>query len=246
MTITLLWPVDRSKVFITSSWQDHLNRPGYNPLYAGTDLAGQEMPLMGSHYNGKVLQAMWSNSGYGYTTFVEYGGIVRIRNAHQKDLRVSVGDIVNPDTVLGIMDSTGNSTGTHTHFEVWILRDGVWRNVDPLDTKNGIILTNNRTLLESLDGSDIPEVKPVFDFLDLIPQITVKPTPVITSYINMRKFPMVTAAKIGEVRPGDRCTYLGYKEDWLGNIWFLIRKHDDLCGWCAAYYGGEYWIMREE
>jgi len=85
----IMWPCDRNNVWITDDWSEHLQRPGYNRAYAGTDLAGPEQPLNPSQYNGKVLQAMWSNAGYGYTTFVEHydpsgKAVLRIRNAHQK------------------------------------------------------------------------------------------------------------------------------------------------------------------
>ena len=47
--------------------------------------------------------------------------------SHCESLAVEVGDIVKAGDVLGIMGTTGKSTGVHVHFEVII--DGV--KVDP-------------------------------------------------------------------------------------------------------------------
>ena len=91
--ITVLWPCDRAQVWLSSDWEDHVARPGYNRAYAGTDLAGQEQPLRSSQCGGKVLQAMWSTQGYGFTVFVEYAGILRTRVAHLKNLEVEIGHV---------------------------------------------------------------------------------------------------------------------------------------------------------
>lgn len=243
--ITILWPCERSKVWISSTWQDHLNRPGYNRDYAGTDLAGIEQPLRPSQYNGKVLQSMWSTAGYGYTTFIEHSGILRIRNAHQKTLGVKVGDIVNPSQSLGIMDSTGNSTGTHTHWEVWLKYSTGWRNVDPLDPSHGIQIVNDPAMLVALPGEEIPPMDPVFTPPALPDLVMVKPTYKITTWINLRQRPSLNATKIGEIKPGQEWVYWGYKVDTLGNYWYALRK-GDVVGWAAGYYNGELWLEQVE
>ncbi len=63
MMVNLLWPCERSTVWISSTWEQHLRRPGYNREYAGVDLAGQEQPLRPDQFDGRVLQSMMSYSG---------------------------------------------------------------------------------------------------------------------------------------------------------------------------------------
>jgi len=241
--ITVQWPVDRNKVIISSSWQDHLNRPGYNRAYAGTDLAGAEQPLRPSQFNGKILQAMWSTQGYGYTTFVEHGNLLRIRNAHQKNIAVSVGQIVNPQDFLGTLGTTGNSTGNHTHWEVWLKYDTGWRNIDPLDESMGIQIVNNTNELIPL-GDDVPDSIPPPEFeLPKIPELpNTKVTAKVTSWVNIRSLPKANSYDLGDIRPGDVCELCGYKVDSYGNIWFAIKK-DDIVGWAAAYYNGQSWMQ---
>jgi len=246
--ITVIYPCDRNNVWMTCDWACHLKRPGYKAQYAGTDYAGPEQPLWVSQYNGKVLQSMWSNLGYGNTTFVEHydqagNGVLRIRNAHQKDLAVSVGDIVQPGDLLGTMDSTGNSTGTHTHWEVWIKTHGSWQNIDPLNLSNGVKIVANKESLETLDGSE-PIPQPKFK----IPNVAFVPCKnMLYDPINLRTLPHTSAGAriIGRVEPASIWEYCGSKTDTVGNVWFALRKGDKI-GWAAAYYNGAAWIVPQE
>ena len=240
--ITVLWPCERPQVWISSTWEDHVARPGYNRAYAGIDLAGQEQPLRASQlYGGKVLQAMWSTQGYGYTVFIEYAGILRTRTAHMKNLAVGIGQIVGPYTYLGTMDSTGNSTGTHVHWEVWLNRNGTWVNIDPLNAVNGIQVVNDPAMLIPLDGSEdtMPGEYEIPEFPQLV---NVTPTQLIAGWINLRALPKTTSSVIlGKVKSGETWEAFGSATDSLGNIWYGLRKNDQV-GWAAAYYGGQKWL----
>lgn len=239
--ITALWPCERSKVVISSDWQDHLARPGYNRDYAGTDLAGPEQPLRASQRNGKVLQAMWSTQGYGYTVFVEYGGALRTRVAHLKNLGVKIGEIVGPESYLGTMDSTGNSTGTHVHWEVWLKREGQWVNIDPLAEVNGVQVTNDPAQLKELAGAE--DVTPVEYEIPAFPGLViVTPTEAISSWINLRALPRTSSsAVLGKVKTGESWEAFASTTDSLGNIWYGLRN-GSYVGWAAAYYGGMKWL----
>ena len=245
--ITILYPCDISKCVITDDWQEHLQRPGYKREYAGTDLAslgGVELPLCASQFDGKVLQAMFSSQGYGYTTFVEYGGVLRVRNAHQKNLNVKVGDIVNPGDLLGLMDSTGNSTGTHDHFEVWLKIDGVWKNIDPLSKTYNIRLVSNKSMLLPLGDPD-PLPAPQFKISEIPLYSQVKTSPMVTKWLNLRAEPYIGARDLNNVYPGKLWDFLDCYQESNGNIWFAI-KHGTKVGWSAAYYNGETWLVPHE
>lgn len=61
-------------------------------------------------------------SGYGNTIEIDHGNGYVTRYGHNSKNLVAVGDPVRDGDVIGKVGSTGRSTGTHVHFEVW--RDG--------------------------------------------------------------------------------------------------------------------------
>ena len=56
--------------------------------------------------------------GYGNSVDIDHGGGVVTRYAHEEKLLVSEGQMVAAGDVIGLMGSTGHSTGCHVHFEV--------------------------------------------------------------------------------------------------------------------------------
>lgn len=101
--------------------------------HTGLDIA---CPLGTSLYaaeDGVVAYAGWNTGGYGYMTIINHGGGLYTRYAHQKTggVLVKVGESVTRGQVIGLMGSTGRSTGSHLHFEVMIGSYSSRRN--PLD-----------------------------------------------------------------------------------------------------------------
>ncbi len=67
----------------------------------------------------KTSQCGW-NGGYGCYVIVDHGGGITTLYAHNSKLMVAVGDEVNQGDVVGLLGSTGRSTGPHLHFEIRI------------------------------------------------------------------------------------------------------------------------------
>lgn len=237
--ITILWPC--TGFVITDDWQDHMSRPGYGRAYAGTDLARTPCPLRGSQYGGKVLQAMMSTQGYGYTTLVEYAGddgpVLRIRNAHQEYLGVKIGDKVDPGVNVGGLGTTGNSTGNHDHFEIWLKLADVWTNVDPLDPRFEIKMVYDPAELKPLGGG-IVVPPPVFTPVEIPKMPVVKTSVTVTAFLNLREQPYVSARRVGQVNPGEEWKAFAVATDNYTNIWYGLARGNKI-GWAAAYYGGE-------
>jgi murein DD-endopeptidase MepM/ murein hydrolase activator NlpD len=59
-----------------------------------------------------------SYQGFGRIVAIQHGKHMSSVYAHFEDLRVAVGQLVHRETVLGVVGSSGRSTGPHLHFEV--------------------------------------------------------------------------------------------------------------------------------
>ena len=90
---------------------------GQYPSHNGVDIAAP----IGTHIyaadSGVVTKALYTNVGYGVYLEIEHGGYQTLYG-HCSRLLVSVGQQVTQGQVVAYMGSTGNSTGSHLHFEV--------------------------------------------------------------------------------------------------------------------------------
>ena len=85
-------------------------------FHSGVDIAGSGSVI--SSRAGTVTSASYSGT-YGHTVIVDHGGGYSTLYAHLKpNLSVSTGQKVSQGQQLGVMGSTGRSTGVHLHFEV--------------------------------------------------------------------------------------------------------------------------------
>ncbi len=101
--------------------------------HKGIDISGANASgsLVVAGATGKVIEAGWSNGGYGNYVLIDHGNGVETLYAHMLDnsLMVSVGDIVPKGQAIGRVGNTGYSFGAHLHFEVRI--NGVKQNPAP-------------------------------------------------------------------------------------------------------------------
>lgn len=107
----LSWPAVGGYI---SSYQG--NRWGR--FHKGIDIARPSNYNILAADNGKVTFA-GREGGYGNMVKINHNnGIVTVY-AHLQSIDVSVGQTVSSGEKIGVMGSTGNSTGTHLHFEVY-------------------------------------------------------------------------------------------------------------------------------
>jgi murein DD-endopeptidase MepM/ murein hydrolase activator NlpD len=92
---------------------------GYNSCHTGIDISGSSGQLIFAAAAGKVLDIRTSGP-YGNHTIVDHGDGLATMYAHQSRFAVSPGDRVKKGQLIGYVGSTGFSTGSHLHFEVWI------------------------------------------------------------------------------------------------------------------------------
>ncbi|MDT8311459.1 MAG: M23 family metallopeptidase [Methylophaga sp.] len=99
---------------------------GKKVFHDGIDIAGKTGTTVHNVADGIVSWA-GVKGGYGGLVEIDHGNGYMTRYAHNKTLKVKVGDRVAKGDVLALMGSSGRSTGPHVHFE--ILKNG--KSVNP-------------------------------------------------------------------------------------------------------------------
>ena len=82
------------------------------------DIANNAQPAIIAADGGTVVASGWNNTGYGNMVLVAHGNGYETLYAHMSQILVSMGQHVSQGQQIGVMGSTGRSTGTHLHFEV--------------------------------------------------------------------------------------------------------------------------------
>jgi len=92
---------------------------GYSVFHRGVDLnevlGAPVYPIM----DGRVEAIYYSRFSYGNHVMVNHGSGFKSLYAHLAKITVEVGEEVDKNTVLGTVGSTGWSTGSHLHLEVY-------------------------------------------------------------------------------------------------------------------------------
>jgi murein DD-endopeptidase MepM/ murein hydrolase activator NlpD len=120
-TGTFVWP---STIHSLSGY--HFD-PSIN--HYGIDEAGHLGSPIYATDSGVVVYAGWSNVGYGNMIVIDHGNGWQSLYAHLSEIDVGCGQSVDQGDTIGLMGSTGNSTGPHLHFE---LRSATYGRVDPV------------------------------------------------------------------------------------------------------------------
>ncbi len=122
-------------------------RQWYSPwgTYCTCHSWGVDITYTGSNRNliaiadGKVTNVVYGTTGFGYYIIINHGKNVSdgatyvSRYAHCARINVKVGDTVKKGQVIGVMGTTGNSTGVHLDFS--LMKNGSY--VNSLDYYGG-------------------------------------------------------------------------------------------------------------
>jgi LysM repeat protein len=85
----------------------------------GLDIAGGQGTPVRAADSGFVTFAGWQGNGYGNIVIIDHRNGFVTYYAHLSAYYVTAGQSVGQGAIIAGMGSTGNSTGSHLHFEVW-------------------------------------------------------------------------------------------------------------------------------
>lgn len=106
--------------FIWPANNHFLSGYDYNPgaNHSGIDIDGETGDPIYAIDAGVVVYSGWSNFGYGNLIVIDHGNGWQSLYAHLNDIYTVCGQSVFQGTVIGTIGNTGNSSGSHLHFEV--------------------------------------------------------------------------------------------------------------------------------
>ncbi|HLD51341.1 hypothetical protein A3K34_00475 [candidate division WWE3 bacterium RIFOXYC1_FULL_40_10] len=119
-----VWPTTVRYISQYFSWY-------HNGLDIASSASGPMPPLL-TCASGTVVRAGWDPFGLGLHVRIDHGNGYETVYGHMSRIDVSYGEKISRGEVIGLMGSTGNSTGPHIHFIVKY--NGVAQN--PLDFTN--------------------------------------------------------------------------------------------------------------
>ena len=86
-------------------------------FHPGMDIDGERGEQVLAPAGGIVIKASYTG-GYGNMIEIDHGNGISTRYGHLSRIEVSVGDSVSRGALIGLIGSTGRSTGPHLHYEL--------------------------------------------------------------------------------------------------------------------------------
>jgi len=127
--------ISGSLTFIWPSTERYLSGYDYSPEtnHFAIDIAGRLGNPIYAADHGVVVYAGWNDYGYGEMIVIDHGAGWQTLYAHLSVITVNCGQEVYQGDTIGLMGSTGKSTGPHLHFE---MRSDDYGRVNPWDFLN--------------------------------------------------------------------------------------------------------------
>lgn len=122
-----IWPIPKYVEQGLTMWQQITSTFGNRThpitgqpgtMHNGIDISAGGTPPIVAAASGKVVKASDSGDGYGNCVIIQHSDGYYTLYGHMSSLNVTVGENVSQGQQIGIMGTTGNSTGNHLHFEI--------------------------------------------------------------------------------------------------------------------------------
>ncbi len=110
-------------------------------MHSGVDIPGPVGTPIYATADGIVGRTGWVG-GYGNLVEIDHGGAIQTRYGHLSSIIATPGSRVKRGQLIGLMGSTGRSTGSHLHYEVRL--EGRAVNPTPFLRTDGYLLAMER------------------------------------------------------------------------------------------------------
>jgi murein DD-endopeptidase MepM/ murein hydrolase activator NlpD len=120
-SIRFQWPIEREYFWLSSTFGPRKKPNGTWGYHYGIDMAASQGTPVRAASAGVVIEAAYSNKGYGKTVVIDHADGSQTRYAHMHAIQVKVGAKVRQGDQIGLVGNTGfvrGENGTHLHFEV--------------------------------------------------------------------------------------------------------------------------------
>lgn len=92
---------------------------GYHLFHPGIDLAAAKGSPVCPIMSGIIEKVGHGRFAYGNHVIVDHGSGLKSLYAHLAKIQVKEGEKIDKNSIVGLIGSTGRSTGPHLHFQVW-------------------------------------------------------------------------------------------------------------------------------
>ena len=104
----------------------------WGAMHGGIDVANAVGTPIMAVGDGVIIKANDAGDGYGNSVKIRHTDGTVTHYGHMSQVLVTVGQQVLAGDQIGLMGSTGDSTGPHCHFEVYVGGEGMGNRIDPL------------------------------------------------------------------------------------------------------------------
>lgn len=123
-TFSPAWPCKNSNYISTMYRYYNSGNPSNHGvrsnIYNAFDIAGSYGDTIYAVESGTVVDKGYQNNGFGYYVIIKHSnGLYSLYGHLKSSAIVNIGNYVSKKQVIGYMGSTGNSSGTHLHFEMY-------------------------------------------------------------------------------------------------------------------------------
>jgi murein DD-endopeptidase MepM/ murein hydrolase activator NlpD len=116
-------------------------------MHPGIDLAAPLGTPVYATADGVVDRSEWNDGGYGNLIEIDHGQGIQTRYGHLSQRIALAGQTVHRGDLIGLIGSTGRSTGSHLHYEVRVAGQAI----DPISlVPNGAMMVAARQQREAL------------------------------------------------------------------------------------------------